>query len=187
MKTLIFLLLLISQSVFAQSASRPKTPYWNLVAELERAGLVPFKHYNWSEYSLQKLLRDVPTLSNIASDIGRRHVVYKMGGENPGKSGFTTVLKNGDIFVQVYYAKHLKAIDVALTLGHELIHASHIDSGLHDSWRRDSRSNPKKYAECMSEMGAYTWSGIHASNNSTREWVAKQIEENQRCVKALSK
>lgn len=187
MKTFIILLFILTQSVFAQSSTRPKTPYWDFVAEIERTGLVAYERYNWSEVSLQKLLRDVPVLNNLVSQIGRKKIVYKMGGENPGKSGFTTVLKNGDIYVQVYYAKHLKNIDVALTLGHELVHAFHIDSGLHDSWRTYARTDHKKYAECMSEMGAYSWSGIYASNQSTSDWVAAQIKENQTCVQRLSK
>jgi len=184
MKTFIILLLLISQTTFAQS-SRPKIPYWDFVAEIERTGLVAYKQYDWSERSLQKLLRDVPILNNLVSQIGRKKIVYKMGGENPGKSGFTTVLKNGDIYVQIYYAKHLKNIDVALTLGHELVHALHIDNGLFDSWKRDVRANQKEYAQCVSEAGAYTWSGIYASNESTRKWVAEQIKENQDCMKRL--
>jgi hypothetical protein len=185
MKTFIFLLFILTQSVFAKSSTRPKTPYWDLVGEVERAGFVAYAKYDWSDRSLQKLLRDVPVINNLVSQIGRKNVVYKMGGENPGKSGFTTVLKNGDIYVQVYYAKHLKVIDVVLTLGHELVHATHIDSGLHDMWRGLVRQEQKKYAECMSEMGAYTWSGIYASNNQTREWVAGQIKENQDCTQRI--
>ncbi len=45
----------------------------------------------------------------------------------------------------------------------------------------------KKYAECMSESGAYTWSGIYAVNQSMRDWIAKQIQENIDCTKRLSK
>lgn len=133
------------------------------------------------------MLNQVPVISNLESQIGRRKVVYKMGGENPGKSGFTTVLKNGDLYVQVYYAKPLKNIDVALTLGHELVHATHIDSGLHEAWKSNARMNAKEYAECVSETGAYTWSGIYASNQSTRDWVASQIQHYQACMKKYGK
>ncbi len=139
----IIALFILSQVSFAQS-TRPDTPYWRLVAEVERAGFVAYKRYDWSEASLRKLLRDVPTLSNLESQIGRRKIVFKMGGENPGKNGFTTLLPNGDIFVQVYYATYHKNIDVVLTLGHEIVHAMHIDSGLHDSWRKDARAEGKK-------------------------------------------
>lgn len=187
MKYLILLLCVSSQFSFAQS-SRPNTPYWKLVAELETAGIKPFERYNWSsDYARIKLINDVPILNNLKSSIGRHYIVYKMGGENPGKSGFTTVLKNGDIYIQVYYAKPLKNIDVALTLGHELVHASHIDSGLFDDWKRSVRKNQKEYAQCVGETGAYTWSSIYASNNSTREWIATQIADYQKCAKAYSR
>lgn len=186
MKILIIFLMFI-QVAFAQTSTRPNTPYWKLVEDVERAGFTAYGKYDWSERSLQKLLRDVPVLANLASQVNRRQMQFKMGGENPGKAGFTTVLKNGDIYVQVYYAKHLKVIDVVLTLGHELVHALHIDTGLHDDWKRDARTNHKRYSECVSEAGAYTWSGIYAVNESTRKWVAQQIAENQACMKALAK
>lgn len=186
MKTLILLLCLFSQMSFAQT-ERPNTPYWKLVAELERAGIKPFERYNWSsEMARIKLLNEVPTLNNLKNQIGRHYIVYKMGGENPGKSGFTTVLKNGDIYVQVYYGKPKKNIDVALTLGHELVHASHIDSGLFDDWKGLVRKDKKEYAQCQSEAGAYTWSSIYASNKSDREWIALQIADYQKCAKSLS-
>ena len=184
MKILLFLIILLSHSAFSQVA-RPKTPYWGLVDEIERTGLVAYQKYDWSDRSLQKLLKEVPVLNNLVSEIGRRKIVYKMGGENPGKTGFATVLKNGDLYIQVYYAKHLKNVDVALTLGHELVHAIHIDSGLFDDWKKDTRSNQKEYAECMSETGAYTWSGIYASDARTREWIASQIKNYQECTKRL--
>lgn len=184
MKTSLFLFLILSSFLVHAQVERPKTPYWDLVAEIERAGLTPYQKYDWSERSLQKLLRDVPIINSLVSEIGRKKIVYKMGGENPGYNGFTTVLKNGDIYLQVYYAKHLKVIDVALTLGHELIHAYHLDSGLFDTWKSIGKNN-KKYAECTSELGAYTWSGIYSSNKSTRDWVGKQIKDAQDCMERL--
>lgn len=55
MKTLLILLtFILSTLTFAQSSERPKTPYWSLVAELERAGFNAFARYDWSERSLQK-------------------------------------------------------------------------------------------------------------------------------------
>lgn len=186
MKAILFLFIILAQSAFAQS-SRPDTPYWRLVAEIEKTGLNAFAHYDWSERSLDKLLYNVPTIRALEIEITRRRVVYKMGGENPGKSGFTTILKNGDIFIQVYYTKPLKNIDVALTLGHELVHGIHIDSGLHEDWKRNVRTNQKEYAECMSETGAYTWSSIYADNASTRKWISEQIQSYQACVKRLSR
>lgn len=186
MKVFLFLLVILSQSAFSQ-VTRPDTPYWRLASEIEKAGLSPFQRYDWSERSLDKLLRDVPTIRSLETEITHKRIVYKMGGENPGKNGFATVLKNGDIYIQVYYTKPLKVIDVTLTLGHELVHAFHIDSGLHDSWKSDVRLNQKEYAECMSETGAYTWSSIYADNASTRKWIAEQIQSYQSCVKRLSR
>lgn len=185
MKTILFFILLLNSFFVQSQVERPKTPYWDLVTEIERAGFTPYQKYDWSERSLQKLLRDVPIINKLVSEIGRKKIIYKMGGENAGYNGFTTVLKNGDIHLQVYYAKHLKVIDVALTLGHELVHAYHIDSGLFDTWKSIVRNNKKEYAECTSELGAYTWSGIYASNKSTSDWVAKQIKDAQECMKRL--
>lgn len=185
MKIILLFVFLVSSFLVQAQSVRPKTPYWDLVAEIERAGLVPYQRYDWSERSLQKLLRDVPIISKLVSEIGRKKIVYKMDGENAGYNGFTTVLKNGDIHLQVYYAKHLKIIDVALTLGHELVHAYHIDSGLFDTWKSLVRNNKKEYAECTSEIGAYAWSGIYASNQSTRDWVNKQMKDAQECVKKI--
>ena len=186
MKALFILLVLVAQLAHAQS-SRPNTPYWKLVAEIERTHLKPYEHFDWSQRSLNTLLHNVPIISALESEIRRRKVEYKLGGENPGKSGFTTLLKNGNIYVQVYYSKPLKNIDVALTLGHELVHAVHIDSGLHDDWKSLVRDNKKEYAECVSESGAYTWSGIYAANESTRKWVAQQIAHYQQCMQRLSR
>ena len=186
MKVFFFLLVILSQSVFAQS-TRPNTPYWKLVAEIEKTGLNAFARYEWTERSLDKLLYNVPTIRALEIEVTRRRIVYKMGGENPGKNGFATLLKNGDIYIQVYYTKALKNIDVALTLGHELVHAYHIDSGLHDSWKTNVRVNQKEYAECISETGAYTWSSIYADNASTRKWITEQIQSYQACVKRLSR
>lgn len=186
MKVFFFLLVILSQSVFAQS-TRPNTPYWKLVAEIEKTGLNAFARYDWTERSLDKLLYNVPTIRALEIEVTRRRIVYKMGGENPGKNGFATLLKNGDIYIQVYYTKALKNIDVALTLGHELVHAYHIDSGLHDSWKTNVRVNQKEYAECISETGAYTWSSIYADNASTRKWITEQIQSYQACVKRLSR
>lgn len=186
MKVFFFLLVILSQSVFAQS-TRPNTTYWKLVAEIEKTGLNAFARYDWTERSLDKLLYNVPTIRALEIEVTRRRIVYKMGGENPGKNGFATLLKNGDIYIQVYYTKALKNIDVALTLGHELVHAYHIDSGLHDSWKTNVRVNQKEYAECISETGAYTWSSIYADNASTRKWITEQIQSYQACVKRLSR
>lgn len=185
MKILFILMLILSTSAFAQ-VTRPNTPYWKLIGEIEKTGLNAFARYDWSERSLDLLLQRVPILNVLEREITRRHIVYKMGGENPGKKGFTTVLKNGDIYVQVYYTKPLKVIDVALTLGHELIHAIHIDSGLHETWKSNVRTNKKEYAECMSETGAYTWASIYASNASDRKWFSEQVQSYQACVKRLS-
>lgn len=186
MKILFVALILVTQVAMAQS-TRPNTPYWQLVDEVERTGLVAYERFNWSEQSLQKILKNVPTISNLLSEIGRRKIVYKIGGENEGNTGFTTLLKNGDLYVQVYYAKHLKNIDVVQTLGHELTHAYHIDSDLFYIWQSNVRNNKKAYAQCVSEMGAYTWSAIYAESKSKKDWYIGMVEENQKCMKDLSK
>lgn len=184
MRKLILLYFLMTQASFAQE--RPNTPFWSLVKEVENTGLVPYQHFNWSERSFNKLLNEVPTLRKLRDEVRHRKIVYRTGGENPGKMGFTTLLKSGDLFVQVYYAKHLKNIDIALTLGHELIHAIHIDSGLHDMWKSLVLHKKKEYAECQSEIGAYTWSSIYASNQSTRNWISKEVEHYYACTKKIS-
>lgn len=48
---------------------------------------------------------------------------------------------------------------------HELVHAFHIDSGLHYPGKTYARTDHKKYAECMSEMGVYSWSEYMRATN----------------------
>lgn len=184
--SLLLLLFIISNAVLAQTDDWPQTPHWDLARELKAAGLNPYERYNWSEYSLMLLLNRVPIISNLKDMTKHKKIEYKMGGENPGKSGFSTLLPSGRIYVQVYYAKHLKNIDVALTMGHELIHAMHIDSGLHDEWKKDARQSPKEYAECVSENAAYTWSRIYGSN-SDRKFNDEMIEYYLDCMNRLAK
>lgn len=180
------LLLLLAHPASSQvKISRPDTPYWKIVAEMESLGYTPFKHFDWSDENLEQMARTIPTLNKIRNEIVHRNVQYKAGGDNDGYNGFTTELKNKDIYVQIYYKKPSNYIDVALVLGHELIHATHIDNGLFNEWMKDVSVNPENYASCMSEIGAYTWSGIYASDERSREFNNEKIQEYTSCFVSI--
>lgn len=186
MKRLAFVLTLaVLASSQTYTIKRPDTPYWKLVAEMERAGYKPFSHFEWSDENLEQMARRVPLLNNLRTGIDTLNVEYQAGGENEGYTGFTTQLRNKNIHVQVYYSKPSKNIDVALVLGHELIHAIHINDGLFFDWMNLVRVDQKRHAECMSEVGAYTWSNIYASDARTKEWIDQQITDYNQCFVSI--
>lgn len=164
---------------------RPNTPYWSLVSELESHGINAFARFEWSDQNLEALSKASSTLTNLKNQIVNHRLILKASGDNPGFRGFTTLLKTNEIYIQIYQASYLKNIDVAITLGHELIHAGHIDNYIFNYWKSLVSHDQKKYAECTSEIGAYTWSAIYAENKSMSDWYHLQIAEYQTCAKTL--
>lgn len=168
---------------------KPDILFWKIAAELNAAGYPSHSHFTWSDSNLEQMVRTVPTLKNLFSMVSR-NVKFKAGDTNGTYAGFTTELKDKQktIYVQVYYAKPKKNIDVALTVGHELIHAIQYNDGTTADWKKSiPMPDGARYAECQGEVGAYTWSSMYWSNNQDKVWFADQIKTYQKCVTDFNK
>lgn len=181
--------LILSFGSMAHAQEKPDIPFWRLAAELNAAGYQSHTRFEWSDANLEKMVNTVPTLKNLRSLVSE-NIKFKAGDTNPGYSGFTTRLKDKlkTIMVQVYYEKPKKNIDVAITVGHELIHAYHYSDGMTAYWQsRIILPEGSRYAECQTELGAYTWASMYWSNAQDQKWYSEQISKYQSCVNQYNK
>ncbi|WP_167027646.1 RHS repeat-associated core domain-containing protein [Chryseobacterium sp. Tr-659] len=146
---------------------------------------------------LIKLVTKVPILNELFLKIKPGTVIwFKVTNrgitpltDDKGNRILAETYKNtaGTITINLEMIKSDRWMGVALTMGHELIHAANESHGLHALWASYVTKEGQAYAKALSEQGAYNWEAAYSGTQKDYDTAVGNRDKNTQIAQDLFK